>query len=109
MRNPKGSCAIVAIEKAEAPPPLGSTAVKKCCVFRVGLRTSYRIAGHSRSMKFCTSTDEKHFSEPSAEIPSDCDATLRGGEGRVCGVLAPMSIKKRTSRSSIACVDKIVR
>lgn len=63
---------MVQMLKADAPPPLGSTAVKKCCVLLVGLRTSYLMGGHVRSMKFCTSTDEKHFSEPSAEMPSDC-------------------------------------
>ena len=31
---------MVAIEKAEAPPPEGSTATKKCCVLTLGLRTS---------------------------------------------------------------------
>ena len=30
----------VAIEKAEAPPPEGSTATKKCCVFFLGSRGS---------------------------------------------------------------------
>ena len=31
---------MVAIEKAEAPPPEGSTATKKCCVFFLGSRGS---------------------------------------------------------------------
>ena len=46
--NPFGSIAIVAIEKALAPPPEGSTAVNRCMVFLVGSRTEYSMGGAVR-------------------------------------------------------------
>ena len=39
-RKPSGVCAIEATEKAEVPPPDGSTATKTCWVFLRGLRAS---------------------------------------------------------------------
>ena len=61
----------VAIENAEAPPPDGSTAVKKCIVLLVGVLTLYGISGHVRTIIASTSLAMKAFSEPSAEMPSD--------------------------------------
>ena len=69
---------MVAIEKAEAPPPEGSTATKKCCVLTLGLRTSYGIGGHLRAIISSTSLAMKAFSEPSAEMPSDSRSSIAG-------------------------------
>ena len=45
---------MVATEKALAPPPEGSTAVKTCCVLTAGLRTEYGIGGAARCRKDST-------------------------------------------------------
>lgn len=62
---------IEAIEKAEAPPPDGSTAKKTCCVFWRGSRAEYTMAGGGRSMSDSMSLAAKARSEPSAEMPKD--------------------------------------
>ena len=67
------SCAIVAMEKALAPPPEGSTATKKWLVLRVMSRGSCVMSGHARFMKFSISPAPNARSEPSAEMPSDCE------------------------------------
>ena len=41
--KPVRSMAMVAIENALAPPPEGSTAVKRCMVLSAGFRTEYSI------------------------------------------------------------------
>ena len=90
---------MVAIEKAEAPPPEGSTATKKCCVLTLGLRTSYGMGGHLRAIISSTSLAMKAwrskgkrrghsllvddqslrtFSEPSAEMPRDSRSSIAG-------------------------------
>ena len=50
--KPLGSWQTDAIEKALAPPPLGSTATKKCDVLSSGVRTLYGISGAWRLMKW---------------------------------------------------------
>jgi hypothetical protein len=49
--KPVRSMAMVAIENALAPPPEGSTAVKRCMVLSVGFRTEYSIWGARRCTK----------------------------------------------------------
>tara|TARA_Y100000385_G_C13083020_1_gene634921 strand:+ start:1427 stop:1660 length:234 start_codon:yes stop_codon:yes gene_type:complete len=61
----------VAIEKALAPPPLGSTATKTCDVFDSGVRGLYCIGGAKRLVMLATASVWKAFSEPSAEMPKD--------------------------------------
>ena len=67
--NPLGPQQMVAIEKAEAPPPEGSTAKKTCCVFLRGSRAEYSRVGASRAIMSSMSRAAKAFSEPSAEMP----------------------------------------
>ena len=76
--NPLGPQQIDAIEKAEAPPPEGSTAKKQCCVFLRGSRAEYSSTGASRASMSSTSLCANAFSEPSAEIPSDSRRSIAG-------------------------------
>jgi len=69
--KPLGPQQIDAIEKAEAPPPEGSTAKKQCCVFLRGSRAEYSSTGASRASMSSTSLCANAFSEPSAEMPKD--------------------------------------
>lgn len=69
--KPLGSCTTDATEKALAPPPLGSTATKKCDVLVSGVRTLYGISGALRLMKWPMASVWNAFSEPSAEMPKD--------------------------------------
>lgn len=80
-----GSWQTLAIEKAEAPPPEGSHAMKRCDVLFCGLRTSYTIGGGTRLIMFSMSTVEKAFSEPSAEMPSDSRKLQRAELSRDAG------------------------
>ena len=80
--KPLGSWQTLAIEKAEAPPPEGSHATKRCDVLLCGLRTSYVIGGGTRLIMFSMSTVEKAFSEPSAEMPSDSRRSIAGSSAR---------------------------
>ena len=96
---------MVAIEKALAPPPEGSTATKTCCVFLVGSRSEYGIAGAARLVKAsmeeewkacaprCTDVEVASvyvasgritFSEPSAEMPRDSRRSIAGSSARSC-------------------------
>ena len=76
--KPLGSWQTLAIEKAEAPPPEGSHATKRCDVLFCGLRTSYVIGGGTRLIMFSMSTVEKAFSEPSAEMPKLSRRSMAG-------------------------------
>ena len=67
--KPLGSWQTDATEKALAPPPLGSTATKKCDVLVSGVRTLYGISGALRFMKWPMASVWNAFSEPSAEMP----------------------------------------
>lgn len=80
---------MVAIEKAEAPPPEGSTATKKCCVLTLGLRTSYGIGGHLRAIISSTSLAMNAFSEPSAEMPSDSRSSMAGSSAKSLRTVLP--------------------
>jgi len=80
--KPLGSWQTLAIEKAEAPPPEGSHAMKRCDVLFCGLRTSYTIGGGTRLIMFSMSTVEKAFSEPSAEMPSDSRRSMAGSSAK---------------------------
>ena len=57
------------MEKADAPPPEGSTATKTCAVFFVGSRKFHTIGTGFRSRNSSISLAGKAFSEPSAEMP----------------------------------------
>ena len=76
--NPFGPQQIDAIEKAEAPPPDGSTAKKTCCVFLRGSRAEYSSTGASRASMSSMSRWAKAFSEPSAEMPKDSRRSMAG-------------------------------
>ena len=68
--KPLGMTRIEQIENAEGPPPLGSTATKKCCTLRLW-SLSYQMRGWSaRFSNSSMSSLRKHFCEPSAEMPS---------------------------------------
>ena len=60
---------MVAIEKADAPPPDGSTATNTCIVFCRGSRALKVIGSGMRLEKASMSAALKAFSEPSAEMP----------------------------------------
>ena len=60
-----------AIEKADAPPPDGSTARKTWCVFFSGSRIENSSLGHFRASIDWMSALENAFSLPSALIPRD--------------------------------------
>jgi hypothetical protein len=80
--NPLGPQQILAIEKAEAPPPDGSTARKKCCVFFRGSRAEYSSSGACLDNISAISRCANAFSEPSAEIPSDSRRSIAGSSAR---------------------------
>ena len=82
--KPLGPQQIDAIEKAEAPPPEGSTAKKQCWVFLRGSRAEYSSTGASRASMSSTSLCANAFSEPSAEIPSDSRRSMAGSCVREC-------------------------
>lgn len=67
--KPLWSWQTLAIEKALAPPPLGSTATVMCETLRSGLRASTVMGGGSRLMNRAMSSVEKAFSDPSALMP----------------------------------------
>lgn len=80
--KPLGSWQTDAIEKALAPPPLGSTATKRCDVFNSGVRGLYWIDGATRLIMFATPSAWKAFSEPSAEMPKDSRKLRRAQYGQ---------------------------
>ena len=69
---------MVAIEKADAPPPDGSTATNTCMVFCVGSRGLNVMGAGTRFEKASMSAALKAFSEPSAEMPSDSRRSIAG-------------------------------
>ena len=70
-KKPLASCTSDAIEKAEAPPPLGSHATKTWLMLASGSRMSYRSLLGTRLIMASMASVPKAFSEPSAEMPKD--------------------------------------
>ena len=80
--KPLGSWQTDAIEKALAPPPLGSTATKRCDVLCSGVRGLYWIGGATRFTMLAMPSAWKAFSEPSAEMPNDSRRSMAGSSAK---------------------------
>ena len=76
------SCTSDAIEKAEAPPPLGSHATKTWLILASGSRTSYRSLLGTRLIMASIDSVPKAFSEPSAEMPKLSRRSMAGSSAR---------------------------
>lgn len=85
-KKPLASCTSDAIEKAEAPPPLGSHATKTWLMLASGSRTSYRSRLGTRLIMASMASVPKAFSEPSAEMPSDSRRSIAGSSVQRKGV-----------------------
>ena len=74
------------MEKAEAPPPLGSHATKTWLILASGSRTSYRSRLGTRLIMASIDSVPNAFSEPSAEMPKLSRRSIAGSSAQRKGL-----------------------